>query len=164
MNLVPGRNPSRGPDPNDDHFNPVGAPGAPPVGFTSGFSLFLRAGAQREMLSDNSDWQNTNLGGCPFANDASLERQITAANVACDFSENSVLNTLTSRFRVFSPSGAIDLICTLTQRVSVFDTSSAYLPQHYAITNNAAAAITIEMVRSFDGGLPWGRWRELLRE
>src|SRR5687768_14329307 len=104
--------------PNADRFNPAGAATVQPVGFSSGFFLF--SGAQRELLSDNADWQATTNGANPpsppFSADTSLSRAVLNPNVASDSSGDGINDTASSSFRVFG--GGTDLGFVLRQRVT----------------------------------------------
>ena len=144
--------------PNGDRFKPVGST-LQPVAFTSGFFLFA-PGAQRELLTDNLDWQattNGTTGAPPFSADTSLNRAVTAPNVASDSNGDGINDTLQSSFRVFAPptSPGTDLGFALRQRVASGPTGVAFIQQTYTVTNNGTAPITIQMVRSFDGDLIW---------
>lgn len=138
--------------PNADRFLPAGST-LQPVAFSSGFFLFA-PGGQRELLSDNADWQNSNLGpGSPFAGDASLSRMVTAPNVAGDFSGDGINDTLNSAFRVFG--GGTDLSFALLQRVQTFAAGVSFMRQVYTLTNTGAAQTNVTLLRSFDGDLVW---------
>lgn len=131
---------------NGDIFNPAGGDGPLETGFTSGFFLFIGA-SQRELLSESANWQGV------FGADASLDREITAVNVASDASGNGVDDTLVGSFRVFD-GGSTNLAFDVTQHVSLLGGGAALLQQDYVITNNGSA-ISFVMVRAFDGDLVW---------
>ena len=135
-----------GEGPNDDHFNPVDHDLAQ-AAFTSGFFLFDPP-TRRELLSDNADWQGV------FAADSSLNREVTAENVASDTNDDGVDDTLTSSFRVFRE-GSVELAFDLTQTVSSDGAGVAIIEQVYIITNNGTGAISFTLVRAYDGDLVW---------
>ncbi|MCH7719605.1 MAG: hypothetical protein IH988_01260 [Planctomycetes bacterium] len=137
-----------GEGPNDDHFNPVDHDLAQ-AAFTSGFFLFVPS-IRRELLSDNADWQDQ-LG---FSSDSSLDREVTAENVASDTNDDGVDDTLTSSFRVFRVP-TLDLAFVLTQNVSSAGAGVAAIQQDYTITNNAAGTTSFTLVRTYDGDLLW---------
>jgi hypothetical protein len=129
------------------------------AGFSSGFFLFGPNG-QRELLSDNTQWQATNNGatptpGPPFSADTSLNRAVTSPNVASDSNGDGINDTLQSGFRVFSPTPGTDLGFQLRQRVQNVSPSVSFMQQDYTVTNNGTGSITINMVRVFDGDLLW---------
>lgn len=134
-----------GAGPNDDNFNPLGASPLAQVAFTSGFFIFRRF--QRELLSDNLDWQGI------FPADASLTRLVTVANVATDTDFDGVNDTLRSEFEVCG--FELELSFVLTQRVSMIDTGVAFMQQDYTITNDHFLGIDFVLVRTFDGDLVW---------
>ncbi len=133
--------------PLGDSYNPVGALGLQPVGFTDGLYLFM--GAQRELLTTSGDW----LGAVP--DDASLTKTITTDNSASDTNGDAVNDTVTSEFNVTG--GAVNLSFDLTQHVenTTVAATVAVLTQTYTITNNSAAAISFDLVRSMDADLVW---------
>jgi hypothetical protein len=104
--------------PNGDQFRPNGST-LQVVAFSSGFFLFA-PNNQRELLTDNAQWQATTngAGGPAFSADASLSRAVTSPNVASDSSGDGINDTLNSAFRVFAPGGGTDLAFGLRQRVS----------------------------------------------
>ena len=141
--------------PNADRFKPAGAILATPT-FTSGFFLF-GPNNQRELLTDNLDWQATTNGATPpsppFSADTSLNRAITSPNVASDFNGDGINDTLNSSFRVTSTAPGTDLGFSLRQRVLPAGPGVSFMRQDYTVTNNGTAPITIGMVRSYDGDL-----------
>lgn len=141
--------------PNGDSFRPNGST-LQVTGFTSGFFLFA-PGGQRELLTDNTQWQaSTNgAGGPPFSADTSLSRSVISPNVASDSSGDGINDTANSAFRVFAPAGGTDLGFQLRQQVTNVSPSVSFMQQDYTVTNNSTAAITIKMVRAFDGDLLW---------
>jgi hypothetical protein len=142
--------------PNADRYKPAGSPLNTPS-FTSGFFLFA-PGGQRELLSDNTNWQattNGTAGAPPFSADTSLSRAVTAPNVASDSNGDGINDTLNSSFRVFSPAPGTDLGFQLNQRVASGPGAVSFMQQNYTVTNNGTAPITIGMVRAFDGDLLW---------
>lgn len=142
-----------GAGPNDDNFNPTGTLPIRSVAFSSGFFIFVGS-TERELLSDSADWQNTNstLSG-PFNSDVSLDRAVTAANVASDATGDGVNDTLTSAFRVFNASGTTNLSFTLTQEVRSISAGVSIMRQSYSILNSAPNPIDFSLVRGFDGDL-----------
>lgn len=148
-----------GAGPNDDNFNPAGTlPNGQPIPlrnvcFTSGFFLFVGT-TDRELLSNSADWQAVSAAGVPaFNTDATLDRQVTAANVASDVTGDGVNDTLSSAFRVFNAAGTIDLAATLVQRVRSAAPGVAVMHQTYTFTNNAANPLSASLVRALDGDL-----------
>ena len=142
--------------PNADRFKPLGSTLTTPT-FTSGFFLFA-PGGQRELLSNNTDWQattNGTAGAPPFSADTSLNRAVVTNNVASDSNGDGINDTLNSSFRVFSPTPGTDLAFNLRQRVTGAGPATAFMTQDYTVTNNGTAPITIGMVRAFDGDLLW---------
>jgi hypothetical protein len=134
--------------PLGDSYNPVGALGHQPVGFTDGLYVFVGA-AQRELLTTSGDW----LGAVP--DDATLTKSITSDNVASDTNGDAVNDTVTSAFTVTG--GSTNLSFGLTQHVENINAPPlvAVLTQTYAITNNSAQAISFRLVRSMDADLVW---------
>ncbi len=132
---------------NGDEFNPGGSAAARVVTFTNGFFLF-GPNSQRELLSDETQWQNT------YPADASLDRAVTSANVAIDTNSDGINDQANSAFRVFG--GTTDLGFQLKQNVVSVSSSVSYLRQDYVVTNNGTGAISFSMVRSGDFDLVWG--------
>ncbi len=141
--------------PNSDRFRPSGAT-LQVAGFSSGFFFFGPSG-QRELLTDNTQWQATTngAGGPAFSADTSLSRSVITANVASDTNGDGINDNATSAFRVFSPAGGTDLAFQLQQRVTSVSPAVSLMQQNYNVTNNGASAITLKMVRIFDGDLLW---------
>ena len=119
--------------------------------------LPVRTDGQRELLSDNTEWQATTDGATPpsppFSADTSLSRSVLNANVASDFNGDGINDTANSAFRVFG--GGTDLSFALRQRITAVSSSVAFMQQNYTITNNGTQPISLVMVRSFDGDLLW---------
>ncbi len=138
--------------PNADQYNPIAGFQLRAVAFSSGFFLFTPNG-QRELLSDNVDWQGVadGMGGPPFSDDMSLTRTVTSPNVASDTNGDGIDDTATSAFSV-SGTGT-DLAFTLQQRVAIFSGAVSFMQQTYGITNNGAEPIDLTLVRAFDGDL-----------
>lgn len=147
-----------GEGPNDDHFNPAGSTtGGTPhplrqVCFTNGFFLFAGP-IERELLSDNADWQGVSSAGQPFGADPTLERIITSENVAFDTNGDGADDMATSAFRVFSPAGTTNLDFQLVQRIRTAGPGVAVFEQQYMVTNLSAAPISFALVRAVDGDL-----------
>ena len=141
--------------PNADRFKPTGAILSTPT-FTSGFFLFA-PGNQRELLSNNTDWQATTNGATPpsppFSADTSLNRAVVTPNVATDSNGDGINDTSTSSFRVFSPAPGTDLNFNLRQRVSAVGPGVSIMAQDYTVTNNGSTSITIGLVRAHDADL-----------
>ncbi|MCH8166038.1 MAG: hypothetical protein IH889_10565 [Planctomycetes bacterium] len=133
-----------------DHYNPVGPAGLQEAAFSSGLYLFV-GDTQRELLSDNDQWQGV------FPGDGSLDRIVTAANSASDTNGDGVNDTLTSGFNVSG--GDTDLSFDVTQHVEriipLGGNPVAILTQDYTITNNSTLPIDFELVSTFDGDLLW---------
>ncbi|MCH8153299.1 MAG: hypothetical protein IH830_13115 [Planctomycetes bacterium] len=133
-----------------DHYNPVGAGTLQEAAFSSGLYLF-RGGTQRELLSDNGDWQDV------FPGDQTLDRTVTEASSASDTNGDGVNDTLTSAFVVTG--NGIDLAFAVTQHVErivpLVGNPVAILTQDYTITNNGPSPIDFELVSTFDGDLVW---------
>jgi hypothetical protein len=141
--------------PNADRYKPAGSVLSTPT-FTSGFFLF-GPNQQRELLSDNTNWQattNGTAGAPPFSADTSLNRAVVTPNVASDSNGDGINDTLNSSFRVFNTAGT-DLGFGLRQRVASGPGAVAFMQQDYTVTNNGTAPITIGMVRAYDGDLLW---------
>lgn len=136
-----------------DLFNPAGPLGTLESTFTSGLFLFGtgQAFGQRELLSDNGNWQDT-VGLVPFSSDGSLNRTVVSPLSASDSSGNGVLDTLTSTFNVFG--GSTNLDFNLTQHIATAGEGVAFLQQDYVITNNGSG-ITFDLVRAVDADLVW---------
>ena len=115
--------------------------------FTSGFFLFVPALGQRELLSDNGDWQAV------FAPDSSLERLVLSANVASDTNSDGVNDTLTSSFGV--QGGGTALLFDLTQSVAALGGSVATMTQEYTVTNMGSSMVSFDLVRAYDGDMVW---------
>jgi hypothetical protein len=141
--------------PNGDQFRPNGST-LQVTAFSSGFFLFGPTN-QRELLTDNADWQATTngAGGPAFSADTSLSRSVISANVPSDSNGDGIVDTLNSAFRVFAPAGGTDLGFQLRQQVSGVSASVSFMQQNYTVTNNGAAPISFKMVRMFDGDLLW---------
>lgn len=141
--------------PNGDSFKPSTST-LQVVSFTNGFMLFA-PGAQRELLTDNAQWQaaTNGTGGPPFSADTSLSRSVTSANVASDSNGDGINDTANSGFRIFAPGGGTDLGFLLSQRVTSISPSVSNMVQTYRVTNNGAAPITFKMVRGVDADLLW---------
>jgi hypothetical protein len=139
--------------PNADRFKPAGAILAVPT-FTSGFFMFA-PGGQRELLTDNLDWQATTngTGGPPFSADTSLNRAVVSPNVASDSNGDGINDTANSSFRVFAPAGGTDLGFAVRQRVQSAGPGVAFMQQDYTVTNNGQSSITVGLVRSHDADL-----------
>jgi hypothetical protein len=131
--------------PNADRYKPVGTT-LQVAAFTSGFYLFV-GGTQRELLSDNVDFQAT------YPADATLSRSVTSPNSASDTNGNGVNDTSVSAFSVTG--GATALGFGLTQHVFSAGGGVSAIEQNYVITNNGAEPISFLLVRSFDGDLLW---------
>jgi hypothetical protein len=140
--------------PNADRFKPSTST-LQVTGFTSGFFIF-GPGGQRELLTDNAQWQATTngAGGPPFSADTTMGRSVTSPNVASDSNSDGINDTLNSAFRVFAPVGT-DLAFQLRQRVSALSPGVSLMQQDYSVTNNGTAPISFNMVRNFDGDLLW---------
>ncbi len=131
-----------------DHYNPLGAHTLQEAAFVSLLLLFV-GDTEREVLSVTQ-----------FPDDRSLDRFITAPNVATDTNGDGVDDTLTSAFMVFSASrGTTDLSFNVTQHVErvipLGGNPVAILTQQYEITNNSDSPIDFELVSVFDGDLTW---------
>ena len=127
-----------------DMFKPVGLT-LELTTFTSGLMLFID-GTERELLSDMQEWHDVLVGG-------TLNRTITAANVASDTTGNGVNDTVTSSFEVDGT--GVALAFDVTQSVSTAGAGAAVLHQEYTITNEDSMAITFVLVRAYDGDLLW---------
>ncbi|HEY3244948.1 MAG TPA: PEP-CTERM sorting domain-containing protein [Phycisphaerae bacterium] len=137
--------------PNADRYKPVGL-SLQPVGFSSGLFLFAPNG-QRELLSDNTDWQTMVPAPPGFSADTSLDRMILSPNVASDSNGDGINDTANSAFRVSG--GATDLNFALQQRVASASGAVSFMQQTYTVTNNGAASLALNLVRAFDGDLLW---------
>lgn len=129
-----------------DLFNPLGF-GLAPTAFTSGFFLFLPGQQQRELLTDNNNWQQV------FGPDATLSRAVTSLLVASDTNGDGVDDRLVSGFEVTGI--GVNLQFDLTQKVQSVGGGVSFLRQDYTVTNNLSTAISFDMVRAFDGDLVW---------
>ena len=141
--------------PNADRFKPAGAILAVPT-FTSGFFLF-GPNNQRELLSNNTDWQATTNPGPPaqppFSADTSMNRAVLSANVASDSNLDGINDTAQSSFRVFSATPGTDLSFNLTQRVQSAGPGVSFMTQNYTVTNNGSTSVSIGLVRAHDADL-----------
>ena len=136
--------------PNEDRFNPAGAPPLKKAAFTAGTMLFS-GGVGRALLATSADWHGA-LGS------GNLSTEITSDNVASDTNSDGVDDTLVSSFTVSA--GPVSLLFDLTQHVEELTTLGptdpiALLTQQYTITNDGPDPIDIELVRMFDGDLTW---------
>jgi hypothetical protein len=142
-----------------DMFDPPGANAGQPT-FSSGLFLFV-AGTYRELLSDACAWQNSDLTQPPpgdpslyFEADESLTRLVTDCCLLSDTNGDGTNDTTSSAFSVTGLD--VNLEFQLTQFVSEPNVDgAAYLRQDYQITNNGATPLTVTLVRSYDGDLPW---------
>ena len=132
-----------------DVFNPIDAGAGPrEVSFSNGFFLFNALNAQRELLSNILDWQNT------LSPDPSLERQIIGdGSLAFDDNLDGVFDRLESSFIVTGP--GMDLTFDLTQQVESLGAGVATLTQTYAITNNSPAPVDFVLLRAVDHDMTW---------
>lgn len=128
-----------------DNFNPAGPDVGLPVAFTTGFFLFVPARGQRELLSTIPDWLAV------YVDDATISASITSPNVAGDLNGDGVDDAAASSFSVTG--GGTDLSVDVTQVLSSLGGGVAAIVQTYSITNNEGSAVSLELVRNFDGDL-----------
>jgi hypothetical protein len=139
-----------------DTYNPAGpdAGGFGPLeaGFSNGFMIFVGGG--RELLSDNASWQGVACAAGTIDSDATLTRLVIVANAASDTNGDAVDDTLTSSFRVFGGSTALQV--DVEQEVdSVPGNSIALLTQRYTILNVSAFPATFSLLRIGDFDMLW---------
>jgi hypothetical protein len=142
-----------GTDGGGDLYNPAGddAGGFGPAeaSFSNGYYFFIAATNQRQILANNTDWQDSI--GTP--DDGDVEREITQVNLETDNDGDGITDQLNSQFRLTGP--GLDLTFDVEQRVANPEAAIATLTQTYTITNGLANPITFDMNRQFDGDFVW---------
>jgi hypothetical protein len=131
-----------------DEFNPIGLDPSQPT-YSAAYYVFLRDTNQRELLSNNPDWQDQ----YDFSADDSLDREITQINVETDTNSDGVTDQLNSAFHVTG--AGVDLSFALQQNVDSPEPGVATMTQQLEITNNLGQPITFELLRVLDGDLLW---------
>jgi hypothetical protein len=131
-----------------DEFNPTGWDPAQAT-FSCAYYVFIADANQRELLSNNVDWQEN----YDFGADDSLDREITQINIETDTDLDGVTDQLNSAFHVTG--AGVDLSFTLQQNVANHGPGVATMTQELVITNNLASPIEFELLRVLDGDLTW---------
>jgi hypothetical protein len=131
-----------------DEFNPTGYDAAQAT-FSAAYYIFIADANQRELLSNNPDWQ----ANYDFGADDSLDREILLINQETDTNADTVTDQLNSAFRVTG--AGVDLGFELQQNVVNHEPGVATMTQQLQITNNLGSAITFELLRVLDGDLIW---------
>jgi hypothetical protein len=136
-----------------DYYNPAGDDGngfgIGEATFSNGYYFFIRATNQRQILANNTDWQD----GIATPDDGDIERAIIVKNQENDDNGDGVTDRMTSQFELTGP--GVDLTFDLEQSVANPEAAIATLTQTYTITNGLATPITFDMNRQFDGDFGW---------
>jgi hypothetical protein len=136
-----------------DLYNPAGDDdggfGPAEATFSNGYYFFLAAANQRQILANNTEWQDS----IATPDDGDVERAIIVKNVEFDDNTDGVTDRMTSQFELTGP--GLDLTFDLEQSVDNPEAAIATLTQTYTITNNLATPITFDMNRQFDGDFGW---------